>query len=196
MKGQKKGKKTFSDGLEEILHHTLFEDNLHDNPSMLALNDLFHTATAPPTEQPPAPKATAEPSKTTKNTGKKTKSFAENLEDFFKESLDEVFDGQIATVKRSIVRKNERPAIGIDVLLQKTLVDEESTPEHTQRVTFVLDAQKIEQLKVIARQEHKQLNEVVLELIELYLQERKPDPVPAKPPKTTKTNKPPRKKSK
>lgn len=165
MKGQKKGKKTFSDGLEEILHHTLFEDNLHDKPSMFELVPtpavLTTQSTAPPIID----------TKAVKNT-KKNKSFADNLEDFFKNSIDEGFDSQIVSIKRNIIRNDERPAIGIDVLLQKTLVEEEQTPANQQRITFVLDTPKIELLKNIARVEQKPLNSVLLELIEMYLSTR------------------------
>jgi hypothetical protein len=164
MKGQKKSKKTFSDGLEEILHHTLFEDNLHDKPSM------FELVQQPIILHPPANIITVDVSKTIKP--KKSKSFSENLEDFFKESLDEGFDSSIVSIKRNISRKDERPTIGIDVLLQKTLIDDEQTPAHLQRVTFVLDTPRMEQLKTIARQEQKPLNAVLLELVELYIANR------------------------
>jgi len=173
MKGQKKGKKTFSDGLEEILHHTLFEDNLHDKPSMFEL-------APPPVVLSTQSTAPLQDNKAVKNT-KKNKSFADNLEDFFKHSIDEGFDSQIVSIKRNIIRNDERPAIGIDVLLQKTLVEEEQTPNHQQRITFVLDTPKIEQLKNIARLEQKPLNSVLLELIEMYLTTR---PVPKSQEKT------------
>ncbi len=164
MKGQKKGKKTFSDGLEEILHHTLFEDNLHDKPSMF---ELVPPLVLPQLSNTPQ----TETNKTVKHT-KKNKSFADNLEDFFKNSVDEGFDSQIVSIKRNIIRNDERPAIGIDVLLQKTWVDEAQTPQNQQRITFVLDTPKIEQLKNIARVEQKPLNSVLLELIEMYLNTR------------------------
>lgn len=170
----KKGKKTFSDGLEEILHHTLFEDNLQDRPTIFGIteaNPLPTSEKKPATVSVVAPTAAqTNPPKPPK--GRHQKSFADNLEDFFKDSLDEVFDGQIATIKRSIIRKTDRPSIGIDVLLQKTLVEEDEPNLNTQRLTFVLDAQKIERLKQIARQQKKQINEVVMELIEMYLEKR------------------------
>lgn len=164
MKGQKKGKKTFSDGLESILHHTLFEDNLHDKPSMFDDNppEIIFTTTQSPTIDIVA--------KNTKT--KKTKSFADNLEDFFKDSLNESFDSPIVTIKRNINKNSERPAIGIDVLLQKTLVEEENVPTHQQRITFSLDMERMEKLKNIARQENKPLNAVLLELVELYISNR------------------------
>jgi hypothetical protein len=160
--------------LEEILHHTLFEDNLQDRPTIFGITE---PTPLPSTEKKPSNIAAVAPTAAQTNLpktpkSKHQKSFADNLEDFFKDSLDEVFDGQIATIKRSIIRKTDRPSIGIDVLLQKTLVEEDEPTLNTQRLTFVLDAQKIERLKQIARQQKKQINEVIMELIEMYLEKR------------------------
>jgi hypothetical protein len=174
MKGSKKGKKTFSEGLGELLHHTLYEDNLHDKPSMLIFDEpteefiekLMAVEDTPPNSDD------SNKSNSKQRDKKKNKSFTNRLEDFFNDSVEEGSVGRITSVKRNITRDQSRPTVGIDVLLQRTLVEEEQLPESTQRVTFVLDADKVEKLKQIARRDNKQLNEVVLELIELYLGSR------------------------
>jgi hypothetical protein len=174
MKGSKKGKKTFSEGLGELLHHTLYEDNLHDRPSMLIFDEpteeFIEKLMA--VEDNPTKTDSSKTSSSKQRDKKKNKSFTNQLEDFFNDSVEEGSVGRITSVKRNITRDQSRPTVGIDVLLQRTLVEEEQLPESTQRVTFVLDAEKVEKLKLIARRDNKQLNEVVLELIELYLSSR------------------------
>lgn len=174
MKGSKKGKKTFSEGLGELLHHTLYEDNLHDRPSMLIFDEpteeFIEKLMA--VEDNPTKNDSSKTSSSKQRDKKKNKSFTNQLEDFFNDSVEEGSVGRITSVKRNITRDQSRPTVGIDVLLQRTLVEDEQLPESTQRVTFVLDADKVEKLKLIARRDNKQLNEVVLELIELYLSSR------------------------
>lgn len=166
MKGSKKGKKTFSVELGAQFHHALHEDNLRDNPSMFTFDA--------PTEELIEKLIVAEEEANalpTKSTKKKSKSFTETLEDFFNESIEsENKTAQpITTVKRNIQRNNARPAVGIDVLLNRTLVEEDDLPQNIKRLTLVLDDQKLEQLKKIARKSNKKINDVVLELIELYI---------------------------
>jgi hypothetical protein len=178
MKGSKKGKKTFSVELGEQFHHVLHEDNLRDNPSMFTFDR--------PTEELIEKLIIAEEEANalpTKSSKKKSKSFTETLEDFFNESIEsESKTSQpLATVKRNIQRNSTRLAVGIDVLLNRTLVEEEELPQNIKRLTLVLDDQKLEQLKKIARKSNKKINDVVLELIELYISKLPPPAKATKP---------------
>lgn len=193
MKEPKKGKKSFSDDLELVFHQTLFEDNLHDNPAMLLQKEKEKatTKTTKKTAVATAESSLKEEENTAKTSKSSRKSFSDNIDLFFKESIEDVLEGTTVTeIKRNVIRDSGRKAIGIDVLLQRTAAttpdfDEASIEPMTKRVTFVIDIQKVEQLKEISRNEKKTLRNIMTELIELYIQQhQEPPPPPAK--KTTK----------
>jgi hypothetical protein len=165
----KNNKKSFSDNLSSIFAHTLNEDNKQDNPKFLSKSfdeaELIAVLDHPEEEKE-------------KNTQKKAyrKSFSEGLESFFKDSIEEVIgDGTTVTeVKRGVAKKGNKRVIGIEVLLQSTLFKDfekdfdQSSPK-TKRVTFVLDTDKVELLKNLARKEKKEMRQIVSGLIEEYL---------------------------
>lgn len=169
----KNNKKSFSDNLSSIFAHTLNEDNKQDNPKFLSksLNESEVVAVLDNNEE-----------EKEKNVQKKAhrKSFSEGLESFFKDSIEEVIgDGTTVTeVKRGVAKKGNKRVIGIEVLLQSTLFKDfekefEQDPKErypkTKRVTFVLDTDKVELLKNIARNEKKEMRQIVSNLIEDYL---------------------------
>jgi hypothetical protein len=169
----KNNKKSFSDNLSNIFEHTLNEDNKQDNPRFLTKSDDMDILVALPEN--------AEEEKE-KNKIKKVhrKSFSDGLESFFKESIEEVIgDGTTVTeVKRGVAKKGNKRVIGIEVLLQSTLFkdfekefeqDKTERFPKTKRVTFVLDTDKVEQLKGLARKEKKEMRQIVSGLIEEYL---------------------------
>ncbi len=169
----KNNKKSFSDSLSSIFAHTLNEDNKQDNPKFLSKPFDVEVAVAV-LEHPKEEKE--------KNVQKKAhrKSFSEGLESFFKDSIEEVIgDGTTVTeVKRGVAKKGNKRVIGIEVLLQSTLFkdfEKELENDHkdryskTKRVTFVLDTDKLELLKNIARTEKKEMHHIVSGLIEEYL---------------------------
>lgn len=174
MSRRKNNKKSFSDGLESVFEHTLFEDNLQDNPSMFAGEQSSKTK----------PKSKAKTSKSKKTKGNSTKdkksyrkSFSTNLESFFKESIEDAMEGMVTEIKRNIVKKgNNKRAIGIDVLLRRTT---DSSPDDklpptkpdTKRITFVLDTEQIDQFKAIAKEKKKRLKQIISKLIEEYIDE-------------------------
>jgi hypothetical protein len=165
----KNNKKSFSDNLSSIFAHTLNEDNKQDNHKFLSKSfdeaELIAVLDHPEEEKE-------------KNTQKKAyrKSFSEGLESFFKDSIEEVIgDGTTVTeVKRGVAKKGNKRVIGIEVLLQSTLFKDfekdfdQSSPK-TKRVTFVLDTDKVELLKNLARKEKKEMRQIVSGLIEEYL---------------------------
>lgn len=169
----KNNKKSFSDNLSNIFEHTLNEDNKQDNPRFLTKSDDMDILVALPEN--------AEEEKE-KNKIKKVhrKSFSDGLESFFKDSIEEVIgDGTTVTeVKRGVAKKGNKRVIGIEVLLQSTLFkdfekefEQDKTERYpkTKRVTFVLDTEKVELLKNIARNEKKEMRHIVSGLIEEYL---------------------------
>ena len=174
MKGSKKGKKTFTDNLGAVFSHTLYEDNFYDNPSVLVFNDSEAEKTI---DKFLAVEANIEdplnhhktPANKKKET-KKQKTFADTLEGFLSNSIEEAYDSQLSHMKRTVPRTSRQP-IGIDVLLNRTLVDEEPEAEAGRRITFTLESDKIEKLKVVARSSNKMLNDLLLEMIERFLKE-------------------------
>ncbi|MCH2042779.1 MAG: hypothetical protein MK212_01450 [Saprospiraceae bacterium] len=165
MKGRKKNKKSFADGLDMLFTQTL-EDNLQDNPSMLDVEQ-------------PSPKKKIRTKKSTPTKSRKTnrKSFSTDLELFFKESIESNIDGaEVTEIKRNIIKDNKnRKAIGIDVLIQRTAQPTKAEPVKptTKRVTFVLDKSKIEGLKTVARSQKKYMKNIISDLIEEYLKKNK-----------------------
>lgn len=182
-----KGKKSFTEDLESVFHQTLFEDNLHDNPSMLLQKNKNTKKTTNKSNVVAATANKKEEDNTQKNAKTSRKSFSDNIDIFFKESIEDVLeDTTVTEIKRNVIHNGERKAIGIDVLLQRTSNAhndevEASLEPMTKRVTFVLDVDKVEQLKNIAREENKRLRQIVSDLIEEYIKEHlTPPPVAVK----------------
>lgn len=163
----KNNKKSFSSNLESLFEQTLYEDNLQDNPSVLITEESEKKTT----------KNSKRKKKTTKKKKSNRKSFSDGLESFFKESIEDIMgeDTTVAEVKRGVVKQGKKKAIGIELLLQRTVKGVEKAPRNkstkTKRVTFVLDAQKIDQLKSVARKEKKHMRQIVDALIEEFLSE-------------------------
>ncbi|WBM75716.1 hypothetical protein [Saprospira grandis] len=168
----KRNKKSFSTDLESLFEHTLYEDNAQDNPSVLTVEK----------EEKSSPKSK-------KKTGKKRKSsrksFADNLESFFKESIESSFGKEgtsVAEVKRGVVQnKDGEKAVGIELLLRRTIPESPEEQEtngsrkakqKTRRLTVVLNSKKIDQFKTIARQEKKPMRQILDKLIEAYIREQ------------------------
>lgn len=175
-------KKSFSNNLELLFQERMRDDNAQDTLSMIET-----------TEEKETPKKKKTTAKTTKSKAKKTtkprakaktkrKSFSNNLERFFKDSLegvlDGVVDGTVTDVKRSIVNKGNRKAIGLDLLIQRTTEriqqpEDRKTNTTTKRVTVVLDSEKLDELKRIAKEEKRRLHQIIGDLVNEYLSESK-----------------------
>jgi len=165
----KRNKKSFSTDLESLFEHTLYEDNAQDNPSVLTVEK----------EEKSTQKSKQKTSKKRKSS---RKSFADNLESFFKESIESSFgkDGtSVAEVKRGVVQnKDGEKAVGIELLLKRTVPESPEEKEtngsrkakqKTRRLTVVLNSKKIDQFKTIARQENKPMRQILDKLIEAYI---------------------------
>jgi len=162
--GRKRNKKSFSDNLELIFQERLEDDDARDE---LVL--------------PTAKKKTPPKKKTSRKSKNNRKSFSSNLEQFFKDNiegiLDDVLDNEIADTKRELLDKDKgnRKPVGLDLLIKRT---REAVPEAqpkpnktTKRVTVVLDAQKLDALKRIAKEEKRRLQQIIGELVNDYLRD-------------------------
>lgn len=169
---RKNNKKSFSDNLETLFQDRMFEDNPQDTIAMLKNEDLDDHDN----------EVVGDLATKHKNKNKATrKSFSTNLEQFFKDSIEGVLDGVVTDVKRNIVGKGNKQAIGIDLLIKRTTTanvnekfvkNEDSTK---QRVTIILDAAKLEELKKIAKAKKQPLQQIIGELVADYVSNKYPD---------------------
>jgi len=181
---RKKSKKSFSDNLESFFQENMLEDNPQDNISMIE-NDSSKEKKTKPKGATAAKKSSSKKTSGKKKTTKKTsrKSFSNNLEQFFKNSLDGVLDGivtdgTVSGTKRNIVGKGKKRAIGLDLLIKRTTNKNvkqtiERPKPSTERVTVVLDTKKIEELKRIAESKgaKQKLTQIIKELVAEYIEE-------------------------
>ncbi len=166
MARKKNTKKSFSSNLDNLFGKRLFEDNEQDNPVMFDGEE----------EKGQKQKGNvAAKTKSEKSKPKSSrKSFSNNLEQFFKESLDGIMDGVVTDVKQSNTQKDGKRAVGLDLLIKRTTSADTQQPvksrkPHTKRVTLVLDNEKLEELKRIAKKQKKPLRQIVEDLVEEYL---------------------------
>jgi hypothetical protein len=168
----KQSKKTFSDNLSSIFEHTIYEDNVLDNPNHLNKNTRISVNELPVTE-------VAADEKVNERKKLNRKSFSDGLESFFKETINEAIgnSGTVTEVKRGIKKNGPAKVTGIEILLQRTVskdqIDDDRSERNskTKRITFVLDTEKVELLKSIARKEKKQIKQIISSLVEDFLQE-------------------------
>jgi len=172
-------KKSFSDNLANLFQERMLDDNAQDNISMIE-NDSKNKKTTKKkgTATSAAKKTSTKKSKRKPNTTRK--SFSNNLERFFKDSIDGVLDGVVTDVKRGLIntQKGNRKAIGIDLLIKRTTkenVKDRPAKQVTQtkRVTVVLDTEKLDELKRIAKEEKRRLHQIIGELVDEYIDEAK-----------------------
>jgi hypothetical protein len=184
----KNNKKSFSDNLSTIFEYTLNEDNNQDNPRFLNKSEEKVTIKEIPLEEVEEVNDKGDKKKVQR------KSFSLGLESFFKDSIEEVIGSSTtaSAVKNGQVKKGSQRAIGIEILLQRTLFNEfeqESLEPRTKRITFVLDIEKVELLKTIAKKEKKEMRQIISKMIEEYMKEDEPKktrkPRAVKEPKTT-----------
>ncbi len=176
---KKKNKKSFSTNLDSLFGQRLFEDNAQDNPAMFdPEEENKKEAKKEKTTKKKTTTSKKKATKTTKKPAKKKapvrKSFSNNLEQFFKESLDGIMEGVITDVKRKDLEKKGKRAVGLDLLIQRTTdasLDKkrESVKPMTKRVTVVLDSSKIDTLKEIAKSQKMPLRKLMAELVEEFL---------------------------
>lgn len=156
----KLNKKNFAVGLETMFHQTLFEDNLKDNPSHLDKN----------AGKPAAAKTTKKPA---------IKSFADNLELFLNEAIEEsvqektedirAANNAVDGLKDANKRNNRKPTIGLDLLIRSTIEDASFVENDKKRMTFTFDKDKVEKLRQIADLEKQRIRDIIDELVTQFI---------------------------
>jgi hypothetical protein len=108
------------------------------------------------------------------------KNFLTDLDSLFREAMDETINRQTPTSPQSPTGKSAnqqatRPALsGLDSLIRQTIRIEEINEEDEngkKRLTVAVDRQKLEQLKIIARLENSYLKDLLVNLINEYIDE-------------------------
>lgn len=151
-------KKRFSEGLDD-----LFSDN------KAVTGDLFGSSS---TANPPAERRSGH------------KNFMSDLDALLQEALDESManqesDNQEKVISGSKSGASTRPSLGnlphgLDSLIRQTIdIQEITTDEATgkRRLTVAVDKTKVEKLKAIARLENAYLKDLLVVLIDEYIQE-------------------------
>lgn len=152
-------KKKFTEGLE-----ILFEEA---NEEMLQEEELTILQSE---EKKPAKKATK------RSSGKE---FSSDMQSFlnksFQESLEKRLNKENTNPNTPTKKKTRKPLSGLDFLIRNTLNEDEASIQPaelpTKRVTFVMDRQKLDKLKKIAKEERTYLREIVDQMVDIYLQE-------------------------
>jgi hypothetical protein len=164
----KNNKKSFSDDLSNIFEYTINEDNKKDKTDFLSGSEKVKGSVAVADEN----KETQEKRKVQR------KSFSDGLESFFKESIEDMLgdQGTVTEIKQGLIKKGSQKAVGIDVIIQRTLTKSQEADDEifekfpkTKRITFVLDTEKVEHLKNIARNEKKHMRQIISSLVDSFL---------------------------
>lgn len=135
------------------------------------LDDLLNT---PPAAQEPAPGPDAAPERSKRVSGGKT--FSTDLDALLSEALEESLE-KLESGRRlqHKVKMEDRPErlTGLDALIRRTLhIDQFTIDEETgkKRLTVAVDKMKLDKLKVIARLENAYLKDIMVSLIDEYIQ--------------------------
>lgn len=115
------------------------------------------------------------------------KNFMQDLDALLQEALDTSLEKQLSDVpppaasgpgstksKSTSTLANRAPMSGLDALIRQTIsVQELTTDEETgkKRLTVAVDKTKLEKLKVIARLENAYLKDILVHLIDEYIEE-------------------------
>ena len=106
-----------------------------------------------------------------------SKDFTSDLESLFSTAVDKEVQEQskqqqIKGKATAIKKRSDRPVIGIDALIRKTIEDkkEGAIPNSSKkRITITMEKQKLEKLKKIAKEKKTYLRTIMDELVSDYL---------------------------
>ena len=156
---KKSNKKSFSQNLELLFEERLVDDNAKDNISIIENASV------------------KEEEKRTRKSSTKKKSFSNNLEQFFKDSIEGVLDG---IVPQKETKNDEDPSksVGLDLLIRKTTAENiniipKSKKPKTKRVTVFMETGRLETLKELAKQENRRLQQIIRDLVASYIHNAK-----------------------
>lgn len=135
------------------------------------LDDLLST---PPAIHESTPEPNAAPERPRRASGGKT--FSTDLDALLSEALEESLEKlESGKQLQHKVKKEDRPErlTGLDALIRQTLnMDNFTIDEETgkKRLTVAVDKMKLDKLKVIARLENAYLKDIMVSLIDEYIQ--------------------------
>ncbi len=164
-------KKKFTAGLESLFGDASNDTLPEENPLL--------SGREKPAATRPAKASDARPSS--------GKDFTSELQSFLETSFEESLERQLKekekTPKAANKKRRHRPS-GLDLLIQRTVDKAEQQPENPhkglgKRITLLLDQEKLEKLKEIARQERTYLRNIIDEIVAEYIKsydKRKPQP--------------------
>ena len=156
---KKSNKKSFSQNLELLFEERLVDDNAKDNISIIENASI------------------KEEEKSTRKSSTKKKSFSNNLEQFFKDSIDGVLDG-ILPQKEPKNDEDLSTSVGLDLLIRKTTAENinitpKSKKPKTKRVTVFMETGRLETLNELAKQENRRLQQIIRDLVASYIHNAK-----------------------
>jgi hypothetical protein len=107
--------------------------------------------------------------------GSPSKKFANDIDSFLKEAFDEAFEEiQDPQNKKSTSgKKSNRPLTGLDALIRSTIepvAPVEIDRDKSKRITFIVDREKLDKLKDIAKKEKAYLKDIIKNIVEEYVE--------------------------
>ncbi len=109
----------------------------------------------------------------TRNEGK---NFADDLQSFLEDAFEETLTEQLSETsnrKKSKTKKRSRGSLGgLDMLIRSTVSMDEvevRSGKHTRRVTVLIEQEKLEKLRTIAKTEKTIVKDVIASIVEEYL---------------------------
>lgn len=104
-----------------------------------------------------------------------TKNFASDLDSFLKEAFEEAFEDATeqssATKTPKKTKRSKKSLSGLDALIRSTIEPHDITfdKKNAKRITFLVDKDKLDKLKEIAKKEKAFLKDVISSIVEEYV---------------------------
>ncbi|MEM1218542.1 MAG: hypothetical protein AAGH79_06505 [Bacteroidota bacterium] len=164
-------KKKFTDGLEWLFGEEA-KDSLSTESPLLEETDSKKASDDAPKQRP------------TKSKGKSSgKNFAADLDIYFREAIQEGREERTSPSSRptklakSNPSKKKKRSGGLDALISQTLANAELEINYgaRKRVTFVLEKEKLEELKKLAKEQKTYMKDILRKLVVEYLDSSSPD---------------------
>ncbi|MEO1714376.1 MAG: hypothetical protein AAFU60_13675 [Bacteroidota bacterium] len=164
-------KKKFTDGLEWLFGEEA-KDTLSTESPLLEETDSKKASDDAPKQRP------------TKSKGKSGKNFAADLDIYFREAIQQGREEKITPagsratkLAKSNPGKQKKRSGGLDSLISQTLANAELEINYgaRKRVTFVLEKEKLEELKKMAKEQKTYMKDILRKLVVEYLESSQPD---------------------
>ena len=149
-------KKKFTEGLDSLFGEVPQDVNQQGNFTLF------------PVDKNPVPDEDKGPSK----------NFTSDLDSFLKEAFQEAFEeSQEQARKPKASKKSKKSLSGLDALIRSTIEPSEITfdKKNAKRITFLIDKEKLETLRAIAKQEKAYIKDVISNIVEEYVSKYQSD---------------------